>query len=91
MNKQQKIIRGRKEYSELKRYVESLTLTFEEFYHREDFSFNKHNYDGELFDIDYKTICTTIHNVNGRPVISKSYEVWENYGELLFEHVEDIL
>ena len=48
---------------------------------------NGHNFDGELFDVNYGNICATIVYRNNEIKLTKSVEVWAEYGCINSDYV----
>ncbi len=45
-----------------------------------------HNFDGDLFDLNFKSLCVTITDLPGHLSLSESVEVWDDPdGYLAFE------
>ena len=61
-------------YEELEKIVENTTLSLEELCDE----LGGHNFEDDLFDLNYSWICATIYNDNGKLKLYKSIEIWND-------------
>jgi hypothetical protein len=74
------------EYKELRKKITNYTGSFEELCEE----LNGFNEDEEMFDINYKSITTTIYNKNGKIKISEYIDIWNDEEAYPIEEMLDI-